>query len=113
MSPSLVGAAPWLLPALPTGIVVAGAVGLDVDKLEQEADRLLAHMANLTEGLSDSVDGSNEYRWLALAATLSAGVGYTIWANRSIRRPAHLPGGPGSVLSWRGEEGDEHGSRTR
>jgi len=100
-------------PALPAGLVVAGAVGLDVERLEQEADRLLAHVADLAQGLSDVTDGSSEYRWLALAAMLSAGVGYTVWASRPDRRHVRLPGGPGSVLAWRGEEGEERGNRTR
>ena len=95
------------------GLVVAGAVGLDVERLEQEADRLLAHVADLAVGLSDVSDSSSEYRWLALAAMLSAGVGYTVWASRPDRRHVRLPGGPGSVLAWRGEEGEERGNRTR
>ena len=97
----------WVVPGLPSGILVSGAFGANAAALERGVEQLLTHLSDLTVDSPDGADGSEVGMWLAAAATLTAGAGYTAWAHRG---PARRPVTFGSVARLREVEDD---SQTR
>ncbi len=100
----------WIGPTLPGGVLVAGVFGLDSAPLEHGAGQLLDHLADLAMDWPEGSEGSRVGTWLATAAALTIGAGYTVWATRAYRVSGRRQAVSGSVARWREVEDD---SRTR
>jgi hypothetical protein len=100
----------WIGPTLPGGVLVAGVFGLDSAPLEHGAGQLLDHLTDLAMDWPEGSEGSRVGTWLATAAALTIGAGYTVWATRAYRVSGRRQAMSGSVARWREVEDD---SRTR
>jgi hypothetical protein len=72
---------------LPSGVPIAGLLGLESQEVGAAAQRLLDRVADLTPDLPEVVEVPTEYAWFAAAAFLTGGAGYALWTNRKARRP--------------------------
>jgi len=90
----------------PTGVPVAGAIGLDAVELDARVSRVMASISNLGEELTEELEQPEAYAWLVAAGLLSFGAGYVVWINQKSQRVVGFPFGRGSLGVWEGEEYD-------